>query len=82
MSIPNDFIDPHVARSTIKVERADRTTLLYSHDDGFTRYAIDIKDGRYSCLLNESPCFRRGTHDHMARAHGINLCQLEGFRRE
>lgn len=63
------------------VSRTDKTTLLYSHDTGFTRYAIDLFDDSYACRLNEVPCFRRGTHDRMAVLHGddLNLLQCRSF---
>lgn len=58
----------------IKQARKDGFSLLHSHDDGFTRHRIDFySDGTFACLINEQMCFRRGTHDAMAKVHGIDL---------
>lgn len=63
------------------IERNGAQVLLYSHDDGFTRHVVEISpEGRYRCLLNESPCFRRGTHDRMARLHGLELANMTSER--
>lgn len=62
------------ADQIIVVISPGKTTLLYSHDASVTRYAVDLFDGdAYACRLNEVPCFRRGTHDRMARLHGDDL---------
>lgn len=60
-----------------RVDKRGATALLYSHDDGFTRHVVEIyPNGSHLCRINESPCFRRGTHDHMARAHGFDLTDM------
>lgn len=59
-----------------EVKRLDRygvTVLLYSHDDGFTRHVVEIQGSRYIARLNEVHCFKRRTHEDMARIHGFNL---------
>ena len=62
----------------IRIDRQDAIALLYSHDDGFTRHVVEIyPSGQYICRINEAPCFRRGTHDRMARLHGFELTRLE-----
>lgn len=62
------------ADQIIVVIKPGKTTLLYSHDDSRTRHAVDLIDGNaYACRLNEIPCFRRGTHERMARLHGDDL---------
>lgn len=66
------------AAEVMRVDRPRSVTLLYSHDDGFTRHAVEIfEDGTYHCRLNESVCFRRGTHEHMAKLHGYTLTELK-----
>jgi aspartate oxidase len=61
-----------------RIDRQGAIALLYSHDDGFTRHVVEIyPSGQYICRINEVPCFRRGTHDRMARLHGFELTQLE-----
>jgi hypothetical protein len=52
------------------------TKLLYSTDDSFTRYVVELMDNSYRCRLNEVPCFKRGTHERMAKAHGVDLNEL------
>lgn len=70
-----------MAMNISEVTRIDRQgviALLYSHDDGFTRHVVEIyPSGQYICRINEVPCFRRGTHDWMARLHGFELVRLE-----
>ncbi|MGF6440218.1 hypothetical protein [Paraburkholderia youngii] len=62
-----------------RVQRTGSVSLLYSHDLGFTRHVVEIfENGTYICHLNESPCFRRGTHEVMARLHGYDLTEMEG----
>lgn len=61
-----------------KIERRGATKFLYSHDDGFTRHVVEIyPEGNYLCRINESPCFRRGTHDKMAKLNGYDLANME-----
>lgn len=60
-----------------KIERRGATMLLYSHDKGFTRHVVEVyPNGHYLCRINESPCFRRGTHDRMARTQGLELTTM------
>lgn len=62
----------------IRVEgKSGAYKLLYSHDDGFTRFVVEILPGGYVCRLNESCVFRRGTHEKMALLHGVNLNDLD-----
>lgn len=60
-----------------RIERPDTTLLLYSHDDSFTRHVVEIGNNQYQCRINEEPCFRRGTHDRMAKLHGFDLTTME-----
>lgn len=61
-----------------KINRNGLTILLYSHDDSFTRHVVEFdQDGYYLCRINEQPCFRRGTHDRMAKLHGFDLNQMD-----
>lgn len=58
----------------VRIEgKAGAFKLLYSHDGGYTRYVVGITREGYFTLLNEVPCFTRGTHEKMAKMHGINL---------
>lgn len=62
----------------IRVEgRCGTFRLLYSHDDGFTRYCVEILNDGYVCRLNESAVFDRGTHHKMAKLHGIDLNSMD-----
>ncbi|MFP3801947.1 hypothetical protein [Paraburkholderia sp. SIMBA_027] len=61
-----------------RTERAGSTVLSYSHDGDFTRHAVEIfENGTYQSRLNEVVCFRRGTHDDMAKLHGYMLAEME-----
>lgn len=61
-----------------RIERAGSTVLLYSHDGDFTRHAVEIfENGTYQSRLNEVVCFRRGTHDDMAKLHGYMLAEMK-----
>lgn len=51
--------------------------LLYSHDGGFWRHCVEVMPDGYACLIQESYCFTRGTHQAMARLHGVDLSALE-----
>jgi hypothetical protein len=57
--------------------RAGAYSLLYSHDDGFTRHVVEVLPDGYVTRINEVPCMRRGTHDHMASAHGLTLSAMD-----
>ena len=62
----------------IKQAKKDGFSLLYSHDGDFTRHRIDFySDGTFACLITEQRCFRRGTHDAMAKVHDIDLLSLK-----
>jgi len=62
----------------IKIDgKAGAFKLLYSHNDGFTRHVVAICGSEYFCLLNEVPCFRRSTHEKMAKLHCVDLASLE-----
>lgn len=53
-------------------------SLLYSHDDGFTRYKVIITaELKWECYINESRCFKRGTHELIAKLSGFNLNDME-----
>lgn len=63
--------------SVIRVEGKNGAfKLLYSHDDGYTRHVVEFLPDGYCCRLNEIACFKRGTHEKMARLHGIDLNAL------
>lgn len=51
-------------------------SLLYSHDTGYTRHVVVVIDSEYYCLLNEVPVFNRGTHQKMAKLHGLDLSEM------
>lgn len=57
----------------VKMIRGKSVTLLYSHDNGFTRYSIEINGNEYLTRRNEHPCFKTGTHEKMARHKGFDL---------
>ena len=60
----------------IKINKNKSITLLYSHDNGFTRYSIEIIGNNYLTRMNESPCFKTGTHEKMAKHKGFNLNEM------
>jgi hypothetical protein len=55
---------------------SDMTKLFYSHDDSITRYVVELTDHGYRCRLNEVPCFKRRTHELMAKVYGVDLNEL------
>jgi hypothetical protein len=57
--------------------KAGAYKLIYSHDGGFTRYVVAIMGNEYFCLINESACFKRGTHEKMVKLFGANLNDME-----
>lgn len=64
-------------KDVIRHEKKDGFSLLYSHDGDFTRHRIDFySDGTFACLINEQMCFRRGTHDAMAKVLCIDLLSM------
>lgn len=56
--------------------KQDTFKLLYSHDEGYTRHVVEVLPDGYVCRINEIACFKRGTHEWMARLHGISLNTL------
>ncbi|UYD59185.1 hypothetical protein HPMBJEAJ_00070 [Aeromonas phage avDM6] len=54
--------------------------IVYSHDNGFTRYVVQICDGGYACYINESRCFKRKTHDLMMSNCGIDYKEIEPLK--
>lgn len=71
-------------RTTVKlIERNGYSSLLYSHDDSITRHVVEIHhDHSYLCRINEVRCFRRGTHDKMARVYGFELSAMNAVSME
>ena len=60
----------------IKIIKGNSVTLLYSHDDGFTRYCVEVNGNEYLTRRNEYPCFKTGTHEKMARHNGFDLNRM------
>lgn len=59
------------------VESHGKLFLLYSHDDAFTRYRVEIDGNKYACFINENQYFKHGTHEKTARLFGFELNDME-----
>lgn len=60
----------------VKIVKGESVKLLYSHDNGFTRYCIEVNGNEYLTRRNEHPCFKTGTHEKMAKHKGFNLNEM------
>ena len=60
----------------IKIKNGESIKLLYSHDNGFTRYCVEIIGNNYLTRINESHCFKTGTHEKMAKHNRFNLNEM------
>lgn len=56
--------------------KSGAVTVLLSDDAGYNRHSLVVKDGGYITRVDEVECFRRTTHEAMAKAAGLDLSAL------